>query len=117
MTSGSINRVALIIIALVAVLCASWVIFGESLSVGECIAEISVDGEVVRRIDLREAEDGSFTLEEYGKNIVFEIKDGSIRFLSSDCPDKICVYTGFVKDSMHPAVCLPNRTAINLTSP
>ena len=39
----------------------------------------------------------------------------SIRFLSSDCPDKVCVNTGFLREDLQVATCLPNRTTLFLS--
>ncbi len=44
----------------------------------------------------------------------FEVKDGKIRFLSSDCPDKLCVNTGFIQNSGDVAVCLPKKLYIKI---
>ena len=49
-------------------------------------------------------------------NIKFEIKDKKIRFLESNCPDKICVNTGFIGIVGETAVCLPNAASIQIIS-
>jgi hypothetical protein len=41
-----------------------------------------------------------------------EVANGKIRFLESDCPDKLCVRTGWISRSGESAVCLPNRVEI-----
>ncbi|MCL1863644.1 MAG: NusG domain II-containing protein [Defluviitaleaceae bacterium] len=46
------------------------------------------------------------------ENIVFEIRDGQIAFLESDCPDKVCVHVGFLRRVGQMAVCLPNNTVL-----
>jgi len=43
-----------------------------------------------------------------------EVCPGSIRMLSADCPDKLCVRQGFISDSQLPITCLPNRVVILL---
>ena len=47
-------------------------------------------------------------------NVVFEVKDGKIRIAESDCPDKICVHTGFIKKPMQTSVCLPNAVSVRI---
>ena len=42
-------------------------------------------------------------------NVVFEISDGHISFIESDCPDQICVHTGFLHRPGQLAACLPNN--------
>ena len=42
-------------------------------------------------------------------NVVFEVRDGQIAFINSDCPDQVCVRTGFLGRSGQMAACLPNN--------
>lgn len=49
-------------------------------------------------------------------NITVEIelsKDGA-RFISSGCPDKVCVNTGLISHVNESAVCLPGRVSITI---
>lgn len=43
-----------------------------------------------------------------------EVQPDSIRILSADCPDLLCVKQGFIRDSRLPITCLPNRLVIQL---
>lgn len=45
------------------------------------------------------------------KNTV-EVRNGKIGIISADCPDKICVNTGFIGDGVMPIVCVPNGVMI-----
>lgn len=58
-------------------------------------------------------EDQTFSLPECPA-ITFEIQNGSIRFLSSDCPDQTCVRTGFISHGSQYAVCLPHRISVQI---
>ncbi len=49
---------------------------------------------------------------ETNSNVVIEIKDNKVHFKSSDCPDKVCVNTGWLSQPGQTAVCLPNRLSI-----
>ena len=42
-------------------------------------------------------------------HVVFEVRDGQIAFVKSDCPDQVCVRTGFLSRSGQMAACLPNK--------
>jgi len=42
----------------------------------------------------------------------FIVHNGSIAFLESDCPDQICVNTGFIGTPGQSAACLPNRIVL-----
>jgi len=51
-----------------------------------------------------------------GKHInVVEIKDGKVRMKESDCPDQICVNTGWIEKEGQQIVCLPNRVVVRVT--
>lgn len=51
---------------------------------------------------------------EFNKNIIIEIKAEKVHFKTSDCPDKICVNTGWLSRPGQTAVCLPNKLSIVL---
>ena len=77
------------------------------------MATITVGDREVRRVELATAGDQEFSiLDETGLPVTFQVKDHAIRFLSSDCPDKVCVNTGFLKNDLEVACCLPNQTTL-----
>ena len=41
-------------------------------------------------------------------HVTFEVREGQIAFVKSDCPDQICVLTGFLSRPGQMAACLPN---------
>lgn len=45
---------------------------------------------------------------------IIEIKPGHIRFKEANCPDRSCVSTGWISKRGQTAVCLPNRTIIEI---
>lgn len=49
-------------------------------------------------------------------NVLFEISDGRIAFIKSDCPDQICVRTGFISRTGQMAACLPNGVLVFILS-
>ncbi|ADU20877.1 MULTISPECIES: NusG domain II-containing protein [Ruminococcus] len=74
-------------------------------------AVISQDGKVLYRIDLSSEKDRTIEVTYNGRKNIIEIKDGRIRMKDADCPDHICVDTGWLEDGK-PIVCLPNRLVI-----
>ncbi|MCL2772085.1 MAG: NusG domain II-containing protein [Oscillospiraceae bacterium] len=78
------------------------------------VCEISVDGKVVQTVDLSEP-DCEFTLPQ-NKNIRFSVKNHAIAFIASDCPDKICIRTGYINQVGQTAACLPNRVIIRIAA-
>ena len=47
-------------------------------------------------------------------NVIFEVEDGQIAFVKSDCPDQICVRTGFISRGGQMAACLPNGLVLSI---
>ena len=70
------------------------------------------DDKILYTIDLRTAADRTFDIEFRGSVNTVEIKDGRIRVKEADCPDKVCVKTGWLSSSAIPIVCLPNHLVI-----
>ena len=46
--------------------------------------------------------------------MVLEISDHRIRFLSSDCPDHLCMGFGWLDHQPQSAVCMPNRVSVTI---
>ena len=99
-----------------AVIVVGGVLLYINLGKGEgTVAVISVDGEVLERIDLskvREAYDIPVTTP-YGNNTVHVEPDG-ISVTHADCPDQICVYQGKLTGSGIPIICMPHRLVIEI---
>lgn len=72
-------------------------------------ARVSVHREVVQTIDL--SEDGEFDLHQ-NPHIRFSVRDGAIAFIKSDCPDKTCIHSGYLRHSGQMAACVPNLVSL-----
>jgi len=77
-------------------------------------AVIKQNQKVIERIDLDAVtEPREITLPgNYHETILVE--KGRIRFKEADCPDHICVKTGWLQEPGDTAVCLPNRAVISI---
>lgn len=65
-------------------------------------------------IDLNSASNQEIVIHsEYGTNTVI-IKDGKIRMIDADCPDRICVNTGWTNSPALPIVCLPHKVTVTI---
>jgi len=107
-----LNRKEIAVAALALVALAVFLFFQGRGEVGG-VAHLSVRGAPVMEIPLSQAGDQIISLwEGYGVPAEIEIQDGRIRFVYVDCPDQICVNTGWIHQSGQSAVCLPNRAAI-----
>ena len=74
-------------------------------------AVIERDGEVYKRVKLANLTE-PMTVEVNGAVIELD-KDGA-HFVSSPCPDKICVNKGVIKRAGESAVCLPQRVSVRI---
>ncbi|MDP2234646.1 MAG: NusG domain II-containing protein [Actinomycetota bacterium] len=61
--------------------------------------------EGVTRVDL--SDDGTYVVPGRSGSVVFEVRDGSLRCVSSECPNQICVNAGTL-GATKPIVCAPN---------
>lgn len=107
----------LIIIGAVAVMALVFLLLNKYFFVKDGVyAEIYHDSALVYRINLSTAEEGSFSIPEE-PDVVFQIyADGSIAFSKSDCPDKICIRSGRLKNAGQFAACLPNGIMLKIVS-
>jgi len=79
-------------------------------------AVVRVDGGELRRIvlsDIPESETLRIRLEKPA-GMVLEARRGGVRVAHSDCPDQVCVRTGWITRPGQSAVCLPYRVAVRL---
>lgn len=96
------------------VLAVSVVLFLTSLPADErLVAEISLDGEVVRQVRLYELSEEE-SIKVGGCEILLE--NDAVSFLSSECPDKLCVNRGRLDKPGDTMACVPERVAVSLKS-
>lgn len=80
----------------------------------EKIAYVYRGDELLYTIDLENVEQ-IYTIElisDDGHKNTMEVRRGEIGIISANCPDKICVKTGFIGDGVMPIVCVPNEVMI-----
>lgn len=79
-------------------------------------AEIYYYSELVETVDLDHAEERTFSLPQ-DKHVKLHVyDDGSIAFIESDCPDKVCIDTGKIDIAGQSAACLPNGIVVKIVS-
>ena len=82
------------------------------------MATVYVDGVPVRSIDLAAVtESYSFTVEAVGGVNEITVEPGRIRVSHADCPEGVCVASGWLEKGSVPIVCLPHRLVISLGAP
>lgn len=77
-------------------------------------AQIWIDGEKVMELDLLKEEDRVLDLSSYGVEVELQIQEHKIGFLSSDCPDHLCIGFGMIDHEPQSAVCMPNRVVVTI---
>ena len=73
-------------------------------------AEIIFQGESTKIIDLNK-ESMTFSIDPLPQ-VEFTLKDGEIAFTKSNCPDQICVQTGWLNRPGQFAACMPNEVLL-----
>lgn len=80
----------------------------------ELVATIEREGNKVAEIDLNSITEIQYITLDEGMKVVIEARPGEIRFLSSECPEQICVMAGWLTKKGHIAVCLPSKTVVSI---
>ncbi len=104
-----------IIIIVLAIAAAAWGFI--SLTADQptsAVAIISVNGRQLDPISLNA--DQTLQVDGALGACTVEVKDGAIRMLEADCPDKICSKTGFISQSTQSIACVPNKIVITISN-
>ncbi len=98
-----------------AVLIASFFIWGSALGDTGDFAIISINGHEETRLPL--SVDAEKTVEGFaGLNCTICIKNGAANVTEADCPDKLCVDHSPISRSGESIVCLPARITVTISS-
>lgn len=105
------KRDALIILVLLLVAAGIWILF--SFFSGDALyGEIYLEGNLIKTVPLDK--NTVFSLDE-APAVTFEVCDLAVSFKSSDCPDKVCVNSGWLSQAGDFAACLPNRLSLRIS--
>ena len=86
----------------------------KDVNTSELYATVTVNGEVLREIDLSAKKDEEFIIETSEGNNKVVVKDGGIAIVEADCSDGVCVYQGVASKPGDMIVCLPHRVIIEV---
>lgn len=104
----------IVIAVLVVAAVLGWAYFGGVFGRTGAVAEIYYRSELVETVELTKGRDESFSIPQ-APNVVFHLyPDGSIAFIESDCPDKVCVKSGRLHTVGQMAACLPNQVYVKI---
>jgi hypothetical protein len=105
-------------IIVIAVLAAAglviWALFSGVFGHSGTTAEIYYKSELVKTVALTSGADTSFSIPEVPSVVFHQYPDGSIAFVESDCPDKICIRSGRLHLAGQMAACLPNQVYVKI---
>lgn len=103
-----------VFLTIVAIIVLTFFLF-RNPSEGSPTAVITLNGIEIYKINLEEVKERKeFRIETDKYHELIVIEDGKIRFLEADCPDKVCVNTGWIKKSGQIAVCLPAGVIVKI---
>ena len=103
----------MILFSVIIVICAALLILRRCVRKDALVARIMQDGKIINEIDLSTVTDPyefSVSCDE-GSNTI-RVEKGRICVIDADCPDKICVNTGYITNDEIPIVCLPHKLSI-----
>lgn len=83
---------------------------------GKQTAEVYKDGKLVETIPLRAGYHQELHLGGNNRYNLLVADNGRIRVAEADCPDQICVHTGWISIAPQQIVCLPYRVVIKVVS-
>lgn len=107
-----------VIVVLVAAAAAASMVVVARAGAGEkgSLAVVEVNGREVCRVTLGAGQARrAVSVDGWQGPSTFEIEDGRIRMIGSDCRDKVCVGMGWIDTPGRSIVCLPNRVVIRVT--
>lgn len=105
----------ILIILIIAVLGVGiWMVYNKFFANSPAKAEIYYKSELVKTLDLDKGLDKEFSIPQ-DEHVIFHLTaDGRIRFEESDCPDLICVKTGWLSRVGQTAACIPNEIFLKI---
>jgi len=92
----------------------SWYYFFRAS--GAAYAEVYLDGRLVRTMKVAPGLHEELRLGDSEHYNVIEVRDGGIRVRESDCPDQICVRSGWIRTYPQQLVCVPYRVVVKMVN-
>lgn len=102
----------ILIIALLLIAVISLVVVNVNANRTNLVATISVQNDVVEKIDLSRNEEKDYFIKGLKGEVHVHTKDGGIAVVESNCPHQDCVKMGYVKESNRPIICAYNAVYI-----
>lgn len=106
------NRIFVLIIGLMLLVCLGFIIFLPKTNNGQTVV-VRYNGEIYGKYDLYQDKEIVIEVGEGSNHLV--IKDGTAFIDEADCPEQVCINTGAISKE-YPAVivCLPHKIVISI---
>jgi hypothetical protein len=103
-----------IIVGILLLAVALYFVYLQSAKDKEVEARIYFENELVKVVSLTDGTEYEFSVTGH-EDVIFHVyADGSIAFVDSDCPDKVCINAGKQKLSGQSSACLPNGLVLRI---
>lgn len=97
----------IIIISVILFMAVANLVFFMGQSTGASTAQIIKNGKIIKEIKLSEVTSRIEIRENDQYNILIAAENGKIHFEESNCPDQVCVKTGWISRPGQSAACVP----------
>ena len=104
-----------IVIAVLLIMSAGTYAYKLAFKGKDKIAVIKADGKVVKTINLSKLKGTEkFDIKEGDHFNTILVEKDKISIIDADCPDKVCIKTGWISDAGESIVCLPNKLIVSI---
>ena len=102
----------ILVLSLLIIAVISLVVVNVNANRTNLVATISVQNDVVEKVDLSRNEEKDFYIKGLKGTVHVHSRDGAIAVIESNCPHQDCVKMGYVSESNHPIICAYNAVYI-----
>lgn len=111
------NIIAILILLFIIIICAISFSYIKNSNKDGSIANIYIDGDLYKSVDLSEVKENyEIEIDSDNHTNVIKVEPNGISIVDADCPDKICISSGVIRDGSIPIICLPNKVVIKIES-
>lgn len=116
MRKGDIWLVVVVLAVVAMIIIPKYWLFDQAAASDAKVATIKVDGRTMETVFLS-GKERQIQIETPHSLNILEVKDGQIRMVKADCPDKVCIHSGPISEVYETIVCLPNRLIVEISDP
>lgn len=84
----------------------------SKMDVNKLYVEIKVEGELYERVQL--SDEKEIKIERDDSYNIINVHDNGVEMIEANCPDHVCVRTGFINKVGSTIVCLPHKVYVEI---